>query len=46
MKLIAELYGSGYSGPWIYECGLKEKPYSLFYDTAARILKEAGVPEL
>lgn len=45
VSLMAKLYGSGYNGPWIYECSTKWGPFQMFYDTAAGILKEAGVPE-
>lgn len=46
VKLIKNLYSSGYTGPWIYECSGKEKTNKEFYETAVRILKEAGVPEV
>ncbi len=46
VPLITKLYASGYTGPWIYECALEDKTHKIFYDTAARILKEAGVPEI
>jgi sugar phosphate isomerase/epimerase len=46
VQLIKKLYGSGYTGPWIYECGWWGKSPQTFYDTAAAILKEAGVPEI
>ena len=46
VQLIKKLYGSGYTGPWIYECGWWGKTCQTFYDTAAGILKEAGVPEI
>ena len=46
VPLVKKLYGAGYNGPWIYECGLRDKTYKDFYDTAARILKEAGVAEI
>lgn len=45
VALMAKLYGSGYNGPWIYECSVKYGPFQMFYDTAADILKKAGVPE-
>lgn len=45
VNLMAKLYGSGYNGSWIYECSVKHGPFQMFYDTAARILKEAGVPD-
>ncbi len=44
VPLMSKLYGSGYTGPWIYEC--VNRPFEICYDTAARILKEAGVPEI
>lgn len=45
VPMIAKLYGKGYKGPWIYECSTKWAPFQTFYDTAADILKKAGVPE-
>lgn len=45
VPLIKKLYGAGYNGPWMYECSLKQRTNKDFYDTAVRILKEAGVPE-
>lgn len=45
VPLIKKLYGAGYTGPWMYECSLKQRTNQMFYDTAVRILKEAGVPE-
>ncbi len=43
VPLIKKLYGAGYTGPWMYECGLRGRTNKIFYDTAVRILKEAGV---
>ncbi len=46
VPLIRKLYGAGYTGPWMYECSSKDKTHKIFYDTAVRILKEAGVAEI
>jgi sugar phosphate isomerase/epimerase len=46
VHLIRKLYGCGYTGPWIYECGKRERTFQMCYDLAAGILKEAGVPEI
>ena len=45
VSLMSKLYGSGYNGPWIYECATRHGTFKQFYDTAAGILKEAGVPD-
>lgn len=46
VQLMRKLYGSGYKGPWIYECNKRERSFQMCYDIAAGILKEAGVPEI
>lgn len=45
VSLMAKLYGSGYKGIWMYECKPMERTPQMFYDTAAEILRKAGVPE-
>ncbi len=46
VQLMRKLYGSGYKGPWIYECNKRERSFQMCYDIAAGILKEAGVAEI
>lgn len=45
VSLMAKLYGSGHKGIWMYECKPMERTPQMFYDTAAEILRKAGVPE-
>lgn len=45
VALMKKLYGAGYNGPWIYECGQRGRDYRTAYNFAAQILKDAGIPE-
>lgn len=45
IELMKKLYGAGYDGPWIYECGQKGRNYNMSYNFASQILRRAGIPE-
>ena len=45
IDLMKKLYGAGYKGPWIYECGQRGRNYNMAYNFAAQILRRAGIEE-
>lgn len=45
IALMKKLYGAGYNGPWIYECGQRGRNYKMAYNFAAQTLRRAGIEE-
>lgn len=45
VALMKKLYGAGYNGPWIYECGQRGRSYNMAYDFAAQTLRRAEIKE-